>query len=106
VEELRARAKKHERVRIAVQADAASVERELSALAGATRVERRGEQNGYAQFVVLAKPGTELWREVSGLARTKNWALRELYDQPLSLEETFLTLTEGASEVIGKGGAA
>ncbi len=106
VEELRNRAKKHERVRIAVQGDAAAVERDLSALSGATNVERRGEQNGFVQFIVLAKPGTELWREVSGLARTKNWALRELYDQPLSLEETFLTLTEGSSEVIGKGGAA
>jgi ABC-2 type transport system ATP-binding protein len=106
LEELRARAKKHERVRIAVQGEAGAVERELSSLAGATKVVRRGEQNGFAQFVVLAKPGTELWREVSGLARAKNWALRELYDQPMSLEETFLTLTEGASEVIGKGGAA
>ncbi len=106
VEELRMRAKKHERVRIAVQGDAAAVERDLSALSGATKVERRGEQNGFVQFIVLAKPGTELWREVSGLARTKNWALRELYDQPLSLEETFLTLTEDSSEVIGKGGAA
>jgi len=105
VEELRKRAKKHERVRIAVQGDAAAVERDLSALSGATKVERRGEHGGFSQFIVLAKPGTELWREVSGLARTKNWALRELYDQPLSLEETFLTLTEGSSEVIGKGGA-
>jgi len=106
VEELRARAKKHERVRIAVQGDAAAVERDLSALSGATKVERRGEQNGFAQFVVFAKPGAELWREVSGLAKSKNWALRELFDQPLSLEETFLTLTEGSSEVIGKGGKA
>lgn len=106
VEELRQRAKKRERVRIAVQGDAAVIERELSALSGATNVERRGAADGYAQFVVFAKPGTELWQEVSGLARSKNWPLRELYDQPLSLEETFLTLTEGASEVIGKGGEA
>ena len=56
--------------------------------------------------MVFAKTGTELWKEVSALARSKNWPLRELYDQPLSLEETFLTLTEGASEVIGKGGQA
>ncbi len=105
VEQLRQRAKKHERVRISVQGDAASIQRELSALSGATNVERRGDNNGFAQFVVFAKPGTHLWQEVSALARTKNWPLRELYDQPLSLEETFLTLTEGASEVIGKGGA-
>jgi ABC-2 type transport system ATP-binding protein len=104
VEELRKRAKKHERVRIAVQGDAEAIQRELSALSGATSVERKSDRDGFTQFVVLAKPGTELWQEVSALARSKNWSLRELYDQPLSLEETFLTLTEGASEVIGKGG--
>jgi len=104
VEELRNRAKKHERVRIAVQGDAAAIQRELSGLSGATNVERKADRDGFAQFVVRAKPGAQLWQEVSALARSKNWALRELYDQPLSLEETFLTLTEGASEVIGKGG--
>ena len=106
VEQLRQRAKKHERVRISVQGDAAAIQRELSGLSGATNVERRGDQNGFAQFVVFAKPGTHLWQEVSALARSKNWPLRELYDQPLSLEETFLTLTEGTSEVVGKGGRA
>lgn len=105
VEELRQRAKKHERVRIAVQGDAAAIQRELSALSGATKVERTGDRDGFAQFVVFAKPGTPLWQEVSALARSKDWPLRELFDQPLSLEETFLTLTEGTSEVIGKGGA-
>ena len=104
VEELRQRAKKHERVRISVQGDAAAIQRELSGLSGATNVERKSDRDGFAQFIVLAKPGTQLWQEVSALARSKNWSLRELYDQPLSLEETFLTLTEGASEVIGKGG--
>lgn len=106
VDELRNRAKTHERVRVSVHGDAAAIERELSALSGAQKVERRNAQNGFTQFVVFAEPGTELWREVSDLARTKAWELRELYDQPLSLEETFLALTEGASEVIGKGGEA
>ena len=41
--------------------------------------------------------------EVSALAREKNWELRELYDKPLSLEETFLTLTEETSDLAGKG---
>jgi hypothetical protein len=46
---------------------------------------------------VHAKPGSEIWREVGKLARTKSWELRELSERPLTLEETFLALTEKAA---------
>ena len=105
VEELRERAKKFERVCVAVMGPAETIERELSRLSGAKKIEPGGVENGYAHFTVFAEPGVELWREVSALAREKNWELRELYDKPLSLEETFLTLTEESSEVAGKGDA-
>ena len=103
IEELRDRAKKFERVCVAVKGPAESIARELSGLSGATKVEAGTVEKGYAHFTVLGKPDVELWREVSALAREKNWDLRELYDKPLSLEETFLTLTEGASELAGQG---
>jgi len=102
VEELRERAKKFERVCVAVKGPAESIERELSGLSGATKVEPGAVENGYAYFTVLGKPGVELWREVGALAREKNWDLRELYDKPLSLEETFLTLTEKTSHFAGQ----
>ena len=105
VEELRERAKKFERVCVAVMGPAETIERELSRLSGAKKIEPGAVENGYAHFTVLAEPGVELWREVSALAREKNWELRELYDKPLSLEETFLTLTEETSELAGKGDA-
>ncbi len=105
VEELRERAKKFERVCVAVMGSAKTIERELSGLSSVKKVEPGGVENGYAHFTVLAEPGVELWREVSALAREKKWELRELYDKPLSLEETFLTLTEETSELAGKGGA-
>ena len=105
VEELRERAKKFERVCVAVMGPAETIERELSRLSGAKKIEPGGVENGYAHFTVLAEPGVELWREVSALAREKNWELRELYDKPLSLEETFLTLTEETSELAAKGDA-
>ncbi len=105
LEELRDRAKKFERVCVAVKGPAKTIERELSGLSGAKKIELGGVEDGYAQFTVLAEPGVKLWREVSTLAREKSWELRELYDKPLSLEETFLALTEETSELAGKGGA-
>ncbi len=98
VEELRARAKKYERVRVAAAGDPKELERKLSSVAGATRVERVGESNGYSTFLVLGTPGVELWKEVSRVARKENWELKELGDKPLTLEETFLTLTEQQSK--------
>ena len=94
VDELRAQAKKHERVRLAVAGDAKDIKRKLSGVEGATKVEETGRSNGFITFIVLGKSGTELWREVGKLARSENWELKEFGDKPLSLEETFLTLTE------------
>ena len=105
IEELRERAKKFERVCVAVMGQAVKIERELSGLSIVKKVEPGRVENGYAHFTVLAEPGVELWREVSTLAREKSWELRELYDKPLSLEETFLTLTEETSDLAGQGGA-
>ncbi len=105
VEELRDRAKKFERVCISAKGESKQIERELSGLSSSRKIEADGVEDGYARFIVLAEPGVEIWREVSALAREKNWEIRELYDKPLSLEETFLTLTEGTSEIVGKGGA-
>ena len=105
IEELRDRAKQHERVCVTVMGEEAVIERELSRLSGAKKISKDGVKNGYAAFTILGDPGVELWREVSTLAREKNWELRELYDKPLSLEETFLRLTEETSEFAHKGGA-
>lgn len=96
LKELRDRATRDERVRITVQGSTSDVRGDLRALPSAKNVELRGEKDGYVSFDIRGRAGTELWREVSRLAQTRNWALQELYDKPLSLEETFLALTEGA----------
>jgi len=103
IEQLRNRAKKHERTKVSVAGDRANVERLLSGLEGARNVEFAGEDNGFVSFIVLGKPGSSLWRGIDELARTKQWHIRELAEQPLTLEETFLTLTEPVSE--REGGA-
>ena len=96
VNELRGRAKKYERTRVAVKGTAEELQGPLSALSGVTRIVPLGVDDGYARFELHGKIGSEPWREVSQMARTKSWELRELHDAPLTLEETFLTLTEHA----------
>lgn len=100
VDELRKLASEHDRVRVAVKGDAKDIERKLSGIQGAQEVVPGDAVDGYAAFTVLGSPGAALWKEVGSMARTENWELRELVDSPLTLEETFLTLTERA----GKGG--
>jgi len=98
IEELRERAKKHERTKVTLAGERVVVERLLSGLSGARKVQFVGEEDGFVSFVILSAPGSQLWREVGDLARSKQWQIRELADKPLTLEETFLTLTENLSE--------
>lgn len=95
--ELREKAKQHERTRVSIAGERAELERLLSGMEGARKVEFTAQNGAYATFIVHGKVGAELWREVGKLARMKNWEVRELSDHPLTLEETFLRLTEPAT---------
>ncbi|MFA6240108.1 MAG: ATP-binding cassette domain-containing protein [Candidatus Hydrogenedentales bacterium] len=95
--ELRDKAKQQERTRVTVAGERAELERLLSGMEGARKVEFVSQKGTYSTFVVHGKVGAELWREVGKLARLKNWEVRELSDHPLTLEETFLRLTEPAT---------
>lgn len=94
LEQLREQAKQQERTRVCVAGQRQELERLLSGLEGTRRVEFITEENGYNTFMLHGRLGAELWREVGKLAKTKSWELRELTDRPLTLEETFLKLTE------------
>jgi ABC-2 type transport system ATP-binding protein len=94
LDQLRNQAKQHERTRVSVAGVRQDLERLLSGLDGARKVEFIAEDNGFNTFMLHGRLGAELWREVGKLAKTKSWELRELTDRPLTLEETFLRLTE------------
>ncbi|MBN2308688.1 MAG: ATP-binding cassette domain-containing protein [Candidatus Hydrogenedentes bacterium] len=94
IDELRERAKDQERARVAVAGERGEIERLLSGLSGVRKAEFLGEREGFVSFMLHGRLGSELWREVGQLARTKGWELRELGEKPLTLEETFLSLTE------------
>jgi ABC-2 type transport system ATP-binding protein len=108
IEELRKRAMEYDRTAISVVGDRAEVERLLSGIDGVRKVQFTGDEDGAVSFMVMSREGTELWRDLNKLSHAKNWVLRELSLKPLSLEETFLTLTEpgrGRSEKQGESAA-
>ena len=98
IEELRNRAKTSERLTITVEGQREEVERLLSGVDGVKQVVFEGATNGCVSFMIHTPVDRNPWRELNDLARQKNWKIRELADKPLSLEETFLTLTEKATE--------
>lgn len=106
LEELRARAKKHERAEVSVRGERNEIERLLSGLEGTKRVEFLGEDDGFVTFQIFGKQGSQQWREIGKLARMKSWELRELTECPLSLEETFLALTEPETAALSEKGEA
>ncbi|MFC1736131.1 ABC transporter ATP-binding protein [Candidatus Hydrogenedentota bacterium] len=106
INELRDRATKSEKVRISAIGTKAEVKSVLSSIASAERVDFAGELDDYVSFEVRGKKGAKLWREMGHVARAKGWELGELTNVPMSLEDTFLSLTESASAHAGKGGAA
>jgi len=96
IDELRDRVKKHERAVVSVGGEREEAERLLSGCRCVRKVEYSGEKDGFVSFVLFADPGAEIWRDVGQVVRTKGWEIRELSEKPLTLEETFLSLTEKA----------
>ncbi len=101
VDELRKRAKDGERMVVSISGEREETERLLSGVQGVKNVEFSGEADGCVSFVLHSPADTPIWREVSELAQQKKWQVRELAEKPLSLEETFLTLTE--KQALGSG---
>ncbi len=98
ISELRNRAKDCERIAVAVEGDRAEISRYLSGVEGVKKVESAGEADGCPAFLLFSPTNQNPWRGVNELARAKGWKIRELGDKPLTLEETFLRLTERAAQ--------
>jgi ABC-2 type transport system ATP-binding protein len=94
VSALREEASHSQRTKVTVGGPKEEIERLLSGVEGTQKVDFAGENDGFASFIIHSKQGVPIWKEVGNLARLKNWEIRELSEKPLSLEETFLALTE------------
>lgn len=95
--ELRGRAKQSERLTISLEGDREQFERLLSGIEGVRQVVHQGSSGGCSSFLLHSPVDKNPWREINALVQQQGWKLRELSDKPLSLEETFLTLTEKAA---------
>ena len=96
--ELRGRAKRSERLKISLEGERDQFERLLSGVEGVKQVIHQGNTDGCASFTIHSPVDKNPWREINALVQQQGWKVRELSDNPLSLEETFLTLTEKAAE--------
>ena len=96
IDELRRRAKDGERMSFSAAGERAEIERKLSGVDGVRQVRFIKEVDGCPTFHVHSAQGRHVWREISQLAQQQQWQVRELAERPLTLEETFLTLTEKA----------
>ncbi|MBP8128057.1 MAG: ATP-binding cassette domain-containing protein [Candidatus Hydrogenedentes bacterium] len=104
IDELRSRAKRVERFNLSVTGQpAAEVERLLSGINGVTQVKAvvEDQASSAAAFTLYARLGASPWPEINALVREKRWELRELRENPPTLEETFLALTEGQAQSTG-----
>jgi len=93
-DELRKKATNAERARIIADGPDVEIERDLTALTGVTKVEM-DTSGDHPAFLVYARPGTDLAKEVGDLVKSKPWTLHEFALRPLTLEETFLSYTRG-----------
>jgi ABC-2 type transport system ATP-binding protein len=98
IDELRHRAKDAERLSFSAAGDKTDLQRKLSGVDGVKEVEFVSEVDGCPSFLLYSPRGRNIWREVSAMAQQQQWQVRELAEKPLSLEETFLTLTEKAAQ--------
>jgi ABC-2 type transport system ATP-binding protein len=98
LDELRHKAKDNERTAFSVEAKREEVEAKLKQIPNVTHVECSGEENGCPAFLLFSRTGTSPWRDISDLAQAQQWKVKVLGEKPLTLEETFLTLTEKAAK--------
>lgn len=92
--QLRDRAKDSERYLFTVSGEQNEVQKYISGISGVKKVQLVNSQDGFSSFIVISKLGMPVWRELNELAQNQRWTIKELSEKPLTLEETFLTLTE------------
>jgi ABC-2 type transport system ATP-binding protein len=92
--ELLARSRHHNAVTLALPADrAAAAKSRLSMLATVASVEETRRSDGSVELTAFPKSGALLVEQVSALAVSENWNVKELYAEAGRLDEVFRALT-------------
>ncbi len=104
MEELEKRAIGKERVRVSVLRAPQEV-RQVLEENGIDEVHVVDESEGFGTFTVEGSEGADLASRIGNLAARNHWELRSLLDDPFTLEEIFLALTEPEKPQKSVGGA-
>ncbi|UCF81288.1 MAG: ATP-binding cassette domain-containing protein [Acidobacteriota bacterium] len=94
IDELRQKAAKTQRLEIAVEAAREDVEQAFSGLLAARRVTFLEQRNGTVWFHLETEPSQDTLHQIREFMHEQGWKIQQLRDVPLTLEETFLALTE------------
>jgi ABC-2 type transport system ATP-binding protein len=100
IEELRRKAAKTQRLEIAVEAAREDVEQAFSGLLAARRVTFREQRNGTVCFRLETEAGPDALHQIREFMHQQGWKIQQLQDVPLTLEETFLALTEAEDSTV------
>lgn len=106
IPELQKKAMHLQRVRVAALGQDKEIDAGLRALQNVKSVTALPRKEGAPHFKIEAEQGSRLLHDVVELMKGKGWELVELQEDPFSLEETFLALTEAEEGLIKRGGAA
>ena len=85
-------------VRVQLSGDPAIIEPALKQLPGVARVSAQGRTDGFVAFDIEARAGSDVREAIFRLAVEHRWALRELAQQQVSLEDVFIHLTTKEQE--------
>ena len=91
--QLRQRLRGLQVVRVELRGDAAAIQPALQQLPGVSKVSLESRTDGIAVFAVEVGEGQDVREAVFRLAVERQWALRELSQQRVSLEDVFIHLT-------------
>lgn len=82
------------RLRVRLDGAPSEVEHTLQALQGVLAIRNLGEKEPKAyEYEIEARPGTDLRRELFGVAAKRNWPILAMSSSDLTLEDVFLRLT-------------
>jgi ABC-2 type transport system ATP-binding protein len=100
IDELRRKAAKTQRLEIAVEAAREDVEQAFSGLLAARKVTFREQRNGTVWFHLETEAGPDALHQIREFMHEQGWKIQQLQDVPLTLEETFLALTEAEDSTV------
>jgi len=103
MEELESRAQKSRRFVLTVEASKGAVAEGLRRLLAASDFKLLDETDGgMVTFELKAPVGKDIWPEVDKLVKEQGWPLKELMEDRITMEETFIALTRASMAELHK----